>query len=84
LEAYAAVDPCFAVLGQRCGFRDYLKGLLLRRYGLSKRETLGALFEQALSPATALRWGRKDALERGPELSWDTVTLEAQKEGKKR
>jgi Bacterial regulatory proteins, luxR family len=32
-------------------------------HDLSKRETLGALFEQALSPATALKWGRKNALE---------------------
>jgi len=37
-------------------------------HDLSKRETLGALFEQALSPATTLKWGRKDSLEWGPAM----------------
>jgi len=40
----------------------------LERNGLSKRETLGSLFEQALSPVTAPKWGRKDALERAFDL----------------
>jgi len=32
LETYAAAfDPCFAVLAQRCSFREYLQGLLLPR-----------------------------------------------------
>jgi hypothetical protein len=32
LETYAAAfDPCFAVLAQRCAFREYLQGLLLPR-----------------------------------------------------
>jgi DDE superfamily endonuclease len=41
LEAYAAAfDPCFAVLAQRCGFREYLQGLLLPR---DRNKTLTAL-----------------------------------------
>jgi hypothetical protein len=39
----------------------------LERNGLSKRETIGSLFEQALAPLTAPKWGRKDALERAPD-----------------
>src|ERR1700736_5063639 len=41
LEAYAAAfDPCFAVLAQRCAFREYLQGRLLPR---ARNKTLTAL-----------------------------------------
>src|SRR6266480_5830420 len=41
LETYAAAfDPCFAVLAQRRGFREYLQGLLLPR---DRNKTLTAL-----------------------------------------
>ena len=76
LEAYAAAfDPCFAVLAQRCSFRNYLQGLLLPR---DRNKTLTALAgAEPITQAQAAAVQRLQAFL--SESTWDTGLVQQQR-----
>jgi DDE superfamily endonuclease len=76
LEAYAAAfDPCFVVLAQRCGFRQYLQGVLLPR---DRNKTLTALAgAEPITQAQAAPVQRLQAFL--SESTWDVALVQQQR-----
>jgi len=76
LETYAAVfDPCFAVLAQRCAFREYLQGLLLPR---DRNKTLTTL--AGAEPITQAQAAPVQRLQSFlSESTWNVETVQQQR-----
>jgi hypothetical protein len=76
LETYAAAfDPCFAVLAQRCAFREYLQGLLLPR---DRNKTLTTL--AGAEPITQAQAAPVQRLQSFlSESTWSVETVQQQR-----